>query len=90
MGAHAIATLAEGDPSTRIALDGIRRIVQVHPLDRPFERGAEKSFFCFGGSAIVVFGEPGRWRPCEDILKHTQDSVETLVRLGDTVAIHVK
>jgi phosphatidylserine decarboxylase len=68
----------------------VGRIVQVHPLDRPFERGAEKSFFCFGGSAIVVFGEPGRWRPCEDILKHTQDSVETLVRLGDTVAIHVK
>jgi phosphatidylserine decarboxylase len=65
----------------------VGRIVQVHPLDRPFERGAEKSFFCFGGSAIVMFGEAGRWRPCDDILEHTQDSVETLVRLGDAVAI---
>jgi phosphatidylserine decarboxylase len=35
----------------------------------------------------VVFGEPGRWRPCEDLLRHTKECVETLVRLGDVVAI---
>ena len=38
----------------------VGRIVQVHPLDVPFQRGEEKSVFRFGGSAIVVFGEPGR------------------------------
>ena len=65
----------------------VGRIVQVHPLDGPFERGAEKSFFCFGGSAIVVFGEKGRWRPCDDILSCTQKSIETLIRLGDAVAV---
>jgi phosphatidylserine decarboxylase len=64
----------------------VGRIVQVHSLDKPFERGAEKSFFCFGGSAIVVFGLPGRWRPSDDILKNTRDCTETFVRLGDTVA----
>jgi phosphatidylserine decarboxylase len=64
----------------------VGRIVQVHPLDRPFERGSEKSFFCFGGSAIVMFGEPGRWRPADDILKLTLESTETLVRLGDVIA----
>jgi phosphatidylserine decarboxylase len=64
----------------------VGRIVQVHPLDRPFERGAEKSVFKFGGSAIVVFGEAGAWRPAEDLLAHTRDGIETLVRLGEPVA----
>jgi phosphatidylserine decarboxylase len=65
----------------------VGRIVQVHPLDQRFERGAEKSFFCFGGSAIVMFGEPGRWRPSEDILAQTRESTETLIRLGEVVAL---
>jgi len=62
------------------------RIVQIHPLDQPFERGAEKSVFRFGGSAIAVFGELGAWCPAEDVLKHTHDGVETFLRLGDVVA----
>jgi phosphatidylserine decarboxylase len=63
----------------------VGRIVQVHSLDVPFHRGEEKSLFCFGGSAIVVFGEPRAWRPSDDILEHTREGVETLVRLGETV-----
>jgi phosphatidylserine decarboxylase len=61
----------------------VGRIVQVHPLDSAFQRGEEKSVFKFGGSAVVVFGEPGMWRPSNDLLEHTKDSVETLVRLGE-------
>jgi phosphatidylserine decarboxylase len=64
----------------------VGRIVQVHPLDTPFERGEEKSVFRFGGSAIVVFGEPGAWRPVNDVLAHTKDGVETFVRLGEPIA----
>jgi phosphatidylserine decarboxylase len=64
----------------------VGRIVQVHPLSMPFERGAEKSVFKFGGSAVVVFGEVGKWRPADDILEHTAKGIETLVRLGDVVA----
>lgn len=63
----------------------VGRIVQVHPLDAPFQRGEEKSLFRFGGSAIVLFGEPGRWRPSDDLLEHTKEGVETLVRLGEPV-----
>jgi phosphatidylserine decarboxylase len=65
----------------------VGRIVQVHPLDTPFQRGEEKSVFKFGGSAIVVFGEPGMWRPADDLLTHTKEGVETLVRLGETVGV---
>ena len=65
----------------------VGRIVQVHPLDASFQRGEEKSVFRFGGSAIVVFGEPGMWRPSEDLLAHTKEGVETLVRLGEPVGL---
>lgn len=64
----------------------VGRIVQVHPLTTAFQRGDEKSVFKFGGSATIVFGESGKWRPADDILRHTSESIETLVRLGDTVA----
>ena len=64
----------------------VGRIVQVHPLDRPHKRGTEKSVFKFGGSAVIVFGEAGKWRPSDDILQHTRENVETLVRLGDVIA----
>ena len=64
----------------------VGRIAQVHPLHLPFRRGEEKAVFRFGGSAIVVFGERGKWSPSADLLEHTQQNVETLVRLGDCVA----
>jgi phosphatidylserine decarboxylase len=64
----------------------VGRIVQIHPFDCPYQRGAEKSVFKFGGSAIVVFGERGKWRPADDLLAHTQRGFETLVRLGDVIA----
>jgi phosphatidylserine decarboxylase len=55
----------------------------------PFERGQEKSVFRFGGSAIAVFGEQGKWRPSEDIVSRTRKGVETLVRLGETIGMRI-
>ena len=65
----------------------VGRIVQVHPADAPFQRGEEKSCFRFGGSAIVMFGEPGKWRPFDDLLEHTKQGVETLARLGEPICL---
>jgi phosphatidylserine decarboxylase len=64
----------------------VGRIVQTHPYDRPFVRGAEKSVFRFGARQLLVFGEPGAWSPAKDILQYTERRVQTLVRLGDSVA----
>jgi phosphatidylserine decarboxylase len=64
----------------------VGRIVQVHPLDKPFRRGAEKSIFRFGGSAIAVFGERGAWSPAADLLEKTSAGTETFLRLGEPVA----
>jgi phosphatidylserine decarboxylase len=74
-------------PFVEVGALSVGRIVQVHPLDAPFQRGEEKSVFRFGGSAIVVFGEPGMWRPSDDLLEHTKEGVETLVRLGEPVGL---
>jgi phosphatidylserine decarboxylase len=65
----------------------VGRIVQVHPVEMPFRRGEEKSVFRFGGSAIVVFGEPGAWQPADDLIAHTKEGVETFVRLGEPVGL---
>jgi phosphatidylserine decarboxylase len=64
----------------------VGRIVQKHWLDQPFRRGDEKAVFKFGGSAVIVFGEPGIWKPSDDILAHTGKNMETLIRLGEPVA----
>jgi phosphatidylserine decarboxylase len=65
----------------------VGRIVQVHPREVTFHRGDEKSVFKFGGSAIVLFGEPGKWRPADDIVQHTTQSIETLIKLGNAIGV---
>ncbi len=71
---------------TEIGALSVGRIVQAHPLNSPFRRGDRKSVFRFGGSAIILFGEPGIWRPADDILNQTKLGVECLARLGEPVA----
>jgi phosphatidylserine decarboxylase len=64
----------------------VGRIIQVHESKKPFRRGDEKAYFNFGGSAVLVLGEKGRWIPTKDILQNTSDCVETYVRLGEPIA----
>jgi phosphatidylserine decarboxylase len=64
----------------------VGRVTQTHPLEQPFKRGDEKGYFSFGGSAIALFGEAGAWLPCQDILQHTSDGIETFLRLGEPLA----
>lgn len=50
------------------------------------ERGQEKGYFLFGGSTVVVLGQPGKWRPCDEILKYTEKGMEVYSRLGHEIA----
>ncbi|MEM7263054.1 MAG: phosphatidylserine decarboxylase, partial [Planctomycetota bacterium] len=65
---------------------GVGRIVQTHDEHANFSRGDEKGHFAFGGSTILVFGQPGYWRPDDDLLANTAEERETFVKLGNTVA----
>jgi phosphatidylserine decarboxylase len=64
----------------------VGRIVQRHKKEAPFRRGEEKSVFKFGGSAVVLFGQKSAWRPASDILSHTNEGMETYLRLGEIIA----
>jgi phosphatidylserine decarboxylase len=63
----------------------VGKIVQSH-LDPAFKRGDEKGYFLFGGSTVVVLGQPDRWQPDAEILQQTARQRETLIRLGEPVA----
>ena len=65
---------------------GVGKIVQTDP-SLYVKRGAEKGYFLFGGSTVMLLGEPGRWRPSADILQHTAAQQETYIHLGDEVAV---
>ena len=54
-----------------------------------FERGQEKGYFLFGGSTVIVLGEPGIWKPDSDLMEQTKLGRETLVCLGDRVGSRI-
>ena len=41
--------------------------------------------FLFGGSTVIVLGEPGKWAVDERILSHTNDGVETYLKMGQAL-----
>lgn len=63
----------------------VGRIVTTHAADQPFERGGEKGYFLFGGSTVILLGEPGAWRVDPDLRARTDERIETRVRLGERV-----
>lgn len=63
----------------------VGKIVHTHPSSKPFARGDEKGYFLFGGSSVVILGEPGAWTPDADILDQSAKGIETLVRLGEQI-----
>ncbi|MCP4914198.1 MAG: phosphatidylserine decarboxylase [Oligoflexia bacterium] len=66
----------------------VGKIVQSHQGET-FQRGDEKGYFLFGGSTVIVLGEKGKWKPSEDILKHTSEGVETYLQLGEESGVRV-
>jgi phosphatidylserine decarboxylase len=65
----------------------VGRIVQTYGTRKHFYRGEEKGYFLFGGSTVIVLGEPGSWIPDHDLLRQTEQGRETLIRLGEQVAV---
>jgi phosphatidylserine decarboxylase len=64
----------------------VGKIVQTTKSEK-FQRGDEKGYFLFGASTVIVMGEPGAWMPDADLLEQTACKRETLVQLGEKVAL---
>lgn len=65
----------------------VGKIVQTHDPIQPFKRGYQKGYFLFGGSTVIIVGEPGAWTIQPDILEKSQEGTECLVRLGESIAV---
>ncbi|MCR4721122.1 MAG: phosphatidylserine decarboxylase [Lachnospiraceae bacterium] len=61
----------------------VGRIVNHHRQGR-VKRGAEKGYFMFGGSTVVLLTK-GNIVPDNDILFNTRQGIETLVKLGEKI-----
>ena len=60
-------------------------IVQHQPRGGPVRKGAEKGYFQFGGSTVLLILEPGRIQVDADILHYSRRGIETRVRFGEVV-----
>jgi phosphatidylserine decarboxylase len=61
-------------------------IIQHQPHGGRIRKGAEKGFFQFGGSTVLLILEPGRICVDADILHYSRRGIETRVRYGEAVA----
>lgn len=64
----------------------VGKIVQTTSELDHYKKGQEKGYFLFGGSTVILLGEPGCFKISEDILENSKKSLETFIQLGDTIA----
>ncbi|MCF8057887.1 MAG: phosphatidylserine decarboxylase [Bacteriovoracaceae bacterium] len=64
----------------------VGKIVQSRPMVGAFKRGEEKGYFLFGGSTVIVLGEPGKWKPDEVVIENTNKGIEVYQKLGTRIA----
>ena len=64
----------------------VGRIRQTHH-SADFARGEEKGMFLFGGSTVIVMGEPGRWQVDADIVRRTSEGLETYLKMGRALGL---
>ncbi|QQR79365.1 MAG: phosphatidylserine decarboxylase [Deltaproteobacteria bacterium] len=63
----------------------VGKIVQTYSGIQ-FFKGQEKGYFLFGGSTVVILGEPGRLRMSSDILEKSKNNQECFIKLGEVIA----
>ena len=60
-------------------------IIQTYSSGR-VEKGSEKGYFAFGGSTLVLLFEAGKISFDPDLVQHTQNGLETTIRMGENIA----
>ncbi|MFA4943167.1 MAG: phosphatidylserine decarboxylase [Lentisphaeria bacterium] len=64
---------------------GVGAVFNTHP-GGPFRKMAEKGYFAFGGSTIVLLFRPGVLDPAPDLVANSAAGFETRLRAGETIA----
>ncbi len=68
-----------------IGATNVGSIVQTFEPEKHYAKGDEKGYFCFGGSCILLFFEPGKIQFDQDLVETTKQGLETLGRLGQSM-----
>lgn len=65
-------------------------IVQTYRAGTQVQRGDEKGYFKFGGSTCVMFFEKDSIRFDDDLVASSERGLETLVKMGERLAVSVR
>ena len=65
----------------------VGKIVQVNKNAHSFKRGEEKGWFEFGGSTIIQLFKKDCILPDQDLIEHSSNKIETLVKMGEKTGI---
>ena len=62
-------------------------VIQTFDPEKPVAKGAEKGYFKFGGSTVILFLKAGTVKIDEDILENTAKGLETKVNMGEGIGM---
>lgn len=62
-------------------------ICQTYKPDVPVNKGAEKGYFYFGGSTLILLFEKGKISFSTDLISNTENGLETLLKMGETIGV---
>jgi len=63
-----------------VGATNVGSIIQTYTPGEVQEKGAEKGYFSFGGSALLLFFEPGKMQFDADLLRYSQENPDLEVR----------
>ena len=87
-------TIFENTPFGKVLLlevgaTNVGTIHQTYLLNKPVFKGEEKGYFSFGGSSIVLIFKRNALHFCEDLLKNSENKIETLCKMGQPLGTKV-
>lgn len=64
---------------------GVGKIHQTYKPSVSVRRGAEKGYFSFGGSTVILLTQRPHFAPDADLIERSELGLESLVRLGEKI-----
>lgn len=68
-----------------VGATNVGSIHQTYTPNKPVKKGAEKGFFSFGGSSIILLFEPNRIKIASDLLNNSTQHIETHCFFGEPI-----
>jgi len=68
-----------------VGATNVGTIIETYTPDLPVEKGAEKGYFKFGGSTVILFFQKDTIQVDQDILHYSMQGIESRVLFGETI-----